>query len=94
MDADEAGAILSSELDELRRATYEELVARLLDKPATHERTGTSGTVYQVELQAFWDDRARQNIRLMASIDDGGRSALRPPSNDFIRAPDGSFVGE
>jgi hypothetical protein len=94
MDAAEARAILREELDELRRATYDDLVLRLLDKPQTHERTGRSGIVYQVELQAFWDDRPHESLRVLASIDDGGFSAFRPLSDDFIRAPDGSFVGE
>jgi hypothetical protein len=74
--------------------TYAELVTRLLDKPETHERTGGSGALYQVELQAFWDDRAQENLRVMASIDVGGLRAFLPLSNDFIRAPDGLLVGE
>lgn len=33
-------------------------------------------------------------IRVIGSIDDGGWRAFRPLSDDFIRAPDGTFVGE
>jgi hypothetical protein len=31
---------------------------------------------------------------VLASIDDGGWSAFIPLTDDFIIAPDGSFVGE
>ena len=53
-----------------------------------------SGATYQLEVQVFWDDRAEQNLRVMGSIDDGRLSAFHPLSEDFIIAPDGSFVGE
>lgn len=94
VDITEARSILGQEVEQLRRATYDELVGRLLDKTETYERRGGSGTHYQVELQAFWDDRPDKNLRVTASVDDGSARAFRPLSADFIRAPDGSFVGE
>jgi hypothetical protein len=42
----------------------------------------------------LWDDRAGGNIRVIASIDDGGLHAFAPLTDSFIKAPDGSFVGE
>jgi hypothetical protein len=45
-------------------------------------------------VQAFWDDRKNDNLRVMVKIEDGGWRALTPMCCDFIVAPDGSFVGE
>ena len=36
----------------------------------------------------------RKNLQVMVSVDDGGWRAFAPLSVDFIRGPDGSFVGE
>ena len=60
----------------------------------THEVLGESGAVYQVETQVFWDGPPDDDVRVIASIDDGGWSAFMPMSQDFIMAPDGGFVGE
>lgn len=60
----------------------------------TREVPGNSGQVYQLEIQAFWDDKAQRNVRVVAAIDSGGWDAMSPQSDDFIVAPDGSFVGE
>lgn len=56
--------------------------------------TGPSGTVYQIEIEAFWDGRPGGEIRMMGSIDDGGLRALMPLTDDFIIRPDGTCVGE
>lgn len=66
----------------------------MLDRQDTGELAGHSGTRYQFEIQAFWDDKRRENIRGVGSIDDMGWRALSPLSLDFMVAPDGSFVGE
>jgi hypothetical protein len=94
MDRAEALSIAQAELAALRRATYSELVERLLDKQEDFERLGASGTRYAVELQAFWDDKPNGNLRVSAAIDDGGWRAFMPLTTDFIRAPDDSFVNE
>ena len=94
MDQAEALSIVEAELAKLRQATYAELADRLLGKQETLERLGATGARYQVEIQAFWDDKRKGNLRVCAAIDDGGWRAFVPLSVDFIRAPDGSFVGE
>lgn len=58
------------------------------------EVTGKSGTSYQGEVQVFWDGEPDGAIRVIASVDDGGWRAFVPLSEDFILAPDGTFVGE
>jgi hypothetical protein len=56
--------------------------------------TCDSGTWYQGEVQVMWDDKPDGAIRVMASIDDGGCRAFVPLTDDFILAPDGTFVDE
>jgi hypothetical protein len=74
--------------------SYDDLVVRLLDKQESSARVGARGITYAVEVEAFWDDRPGGNLRVRAMIDDGGVRAFRPLVEDFILAPDGSFVGE
>lgn len=93
VDADEARGILSDEERRLRRLPYGELVARYAS-PQTERRTGASGATYQLEVQAFLDDPATRNLRVLMSMDDGSLRAFNPLSADFVIAPDGSFVGE
>ena len=52
------------------------------------------GTKCCVEINAMWDDKPNSDIRVIASIDDGGWRAFVPVSDSFIIAPDGTFVGE
>jgi hypothetical protein len=94
MDRAVALAIAHAELAELREATYSQLVERLIDKQEVAERVGASGTRYQIEKQAIRDDKPNGNLRVIVSIDDDGWRAYSPLGEDFIRAPDGSFIGE
>ena len=50
----------------------------------------------QFEVEVFWDDEPEGNLRVIVSADDGKEwRALRPMrTDDFIKGPDGSFVGE
>lgn len=93
MDRDEARAILEDVVSELRARSYDELRG-LIGDPRTQELAGPGGATYQVEVQVFWDDKAERDLRVLGSIDDGGLSAFKPLTDDFIIAPDGSFVGE
>jgi hypothetical protein len=88
----EARQLLAAKLAELRRRSYSDLL-RLME-PEGLEVAGPSGVTYQLEVEAFWDDEPQRNLRVLASIDDGGWRAFHPLTDDFIVAPDGSFVGE
>jgi hypothetical protein len=92
MDTAEARQLLAAKLAELRQLSYGDLLR--YREPVCVEVTGPSGVVYQVEVEAFWDDRKRRDLRVLASIDDGGWRAFSPLCDDFIIATDGSFVGE
>ena len=93
MNQDEAKLILEEELKNYRRLTYGDLYSQL-DKSACLEKITASGITYQIEIQVFVDDEAKHTLRVMAAIDDGGCRAFIPLCDDFIIAPDGSFVGE
>ena len=93
MDKQEARKILKEYLMCYRQRSYQELFA-LLDHQETFEIRSGSGVLYQLEFQVFWDDPATRTLRVLGSIDDGGIRALLPLNEDFIMAPDGTFVGE
>lgn len=95
MNIQEAREILRRHLDRYRGQSYADLV-RLIQEQDMSEVAGASGTSYQIEIQAVWDQPSKPqgNIRVLGSIDDGGWWANVPLCDDFIMAPDGSFVGE
>ena len=94
MDTTEARLILEKELARYRSRSYDELVATVGNADVL-ERTGASGTEYQLEIVSFSDHGAIGDIHVIASIDDGSFwHSFRPVTGDFIVRPDGSFVGE
>jgi hypothetical protein len=92
MDTAEARQLLAAKLAELRQLSYGELLR--YREPVCAEVIGPSGRVYQMEVEAFCDDRKPRDLRVLASMDDGGWRAFSPLCDDFIIATDGSFVGE
>jgi hypothetical protein len=94
MDSTEARALAERRLEQLRTLSYDELVARFLNRDEGGEIGGPSGTRYQLEVRAFWDDKEARHLRVRAAIDDGGWRAFMPLITDFIIGPDGTFVGE
>ena len=93
MDSAEAKAILLKESAKYRAKSYGDLKG-LLGRQDTYEVSGPSGVVYQLEIQAFWDDTPNDVLRVRAAIDDKGIRAYMPMIEDFLIAPDGTFVGE
>jgi hypothetical protein len=95
MNEREACELLEAEVAKLRANGYDDLV-RLMDNQQDYFLTGPSGTKYGVELDVVWDQGTRGDgtIRVIAMIDDGGPSAMRPMVSAFILAPNGTFVGE
>jgi len=60
-----------------------------------HRRVTTAGRPLVLETQVFWDDREKTNLRVMVDVwDPAKRVSGSIAKDDFIRAPDGSFVGE
>jgi hypothetical protein len=86
---------VAAQIGRLRRMTYEELLARL-DSPEHFDVPVDDGLfVLSGETVVFWDDPKKRagDVRVTVAIwnDAGGRALV---SDDFIRSPDGSFVGE
>ncbi len=91
MDKVEAKQVLASELARYRSRSYHDLVA-LIGHPQVCERRGASGAEYQIELQAVWDNRLAENVRVIASVDDGGWNAFFPLTESFLMSPAGTFI--
>jgi len=94
MNKTEAEAIIDTELAKYRPLTYEELSAMVDTPERSFETTGPSGATYHVDVYALWDAQPGGPVRLWVTADDGGWRAFLPLSKTFIKAPDGSFVGE
>jgi hypothetical protein len=93
MDNAEATAVLRDHLNAYRRRPYSDLVT-LLRRPQVAQLRGPSGVRYQLEVVVHWDDRTGGALRVLGSVDDGGRRALKPVTDDFILAADGTFIGK
>ncbi len=92
MNESEALAVLNDELSIYRQLPYFELLP-LVGRCTTIERTGSSGTKYQIEMQVSVDDPKLNTLRVAGAIDDGSLwRQITPTCGDFIIAPDGSFV--
>ena len=52
---------------------------------------GSDGRVYQIEIEAEWDDQPGGAVRVVGAIDDGSFRDFLPISAEFIVAPDGSL---
>jgi hypothetical protein len=94
MDKQEAKTLLGQELKKWRQRPYADLVPFVGSEPVTGEVLGGRGDRYQFEIQVVWDRGSRGDIRVLGAIDDSGIRAFVPLTDDFIIAPDGSFVGE
>ncbi|MBA3571852.1 MAG: hypothetical protein H0W34_07750 [Pyrinomonadaceae bacterium] len=94
MDKTEAQSVLNNELARYRRLSYAELL-RLLGQSDNFDCAARSGKTYQVEVEAVWDSKPNESLRVLAMIDDGSwMRSFVPLCEDFIMRPDGSFVGE
>ncbi len=92
MDKVEARAFLEEFLQELKARSYLEL-QELIGNPVCLEKPGPSGTVYQIEYEAVWDMEPRGDLRIIASIDDGGLlSAMLPVSSGFLITQEGEII--
>jgi hypothetical protein len=93
VNRDEASAVASEQLKQLRTCSYAELRRRLLDRQESFVVVGPSGARYQVELQAVIDGPG-ENFRVMCSVDGAGLSAFAPLTGDFIVSSQDTFIGE
>jgi hypothetical protein len=95
MNKGEARSILSECLAGYRLRSRQELAARVSEgRVDAREVVAPNGTKYQLEIQFVWDAEPNGDVRVIASIDDGGIRALLPLTDGFIVGSDGRFVGE
>jgi hypothetical protein len=93
MSRDEARALLLAHLARYRAYPYSRLV-ELIGSVETADVRGSDGTMYQLEVEFFWDDKKKGDIRVLAAIDGGPISSLRPMTDDFIKAANDTYVGK
>lgn len=98
-------AILKDHLASYRRMPHHELAARI-ESPSKGldviDGTAPDGTPYTIETNILWDDRTKRQIRVMADLSTCTRGCLLgfipafspDVSDEFILAPDGTFVSE
>ncbi len=92
MDKVEARQLLEEFLQELKARSFLEL-QEFLSNPVCIEKQGKSGAVYQIEYEAVWDFEPGGDLRIIASIDDGGLlSAMMPVSSGFLISPQGTVI--
>ena len=92
MDKREAKEIISNQLDAYRKRPYSELVEMIDTDPIAYKVNGPSGTSYQIEIAASWDDKPNGNIRVIGAIADHGLKAFAPMLFDeFIKSPKDEF---
>lgn len=94
MNKQESLALLREHLHGYRCRSYHDLVGLLGRSQGTTEIRGASGVLYQITVVIHWDDKPQGALRVIGSIDDRGWRAFMPVTEDFIFAPDGTFVGE
>lgn len=93
MDTAEARRVLADRLARYRALPYAQLVVKI--DHVECEQIGEPGTnFWQMEFQVVWDNQLNGNVRVLGSIDDGGWRAFAPLTDDFLKAPNGEFVGE
>lgn len=93
MNPIEAKWLLLRELVHWRRRGYKSL-ALAVGEAHCFERISPSGAEYQIELQVLWDDHPQGDVRILASIDDGGWRAWWPLSCSTIVAPPDAVNGD
>ena len=87
MNRKEALSVLNTKLDEYRKMSYADLVAKIGGEEVL-EVTGTAGTEYQIEIHVTWDHKPDGDVRVMGTIDDGTfRGAFTPVCSDLIVTP-------
>ena len=88
----EMKAVLTAESAKLRTAGYSELADRLADRKERIRVIAPSGDSYHVEFEGFWDDDEQVDLRVVASIDDGGLRAFLPFTDAFTITPAGTII--
>jgi len=88
-----AKQLLLERLEKVKLRTYARLMDLVLEGNSEHFELKDRETIFEVEIQFFWDSGKPGNIRVAGAINEvGGWSAYRPLTKDFIIRPDGSSI--
>lgn len=93
MNKSTAAELADEWLHRLRSQSYAQL-ARQVDQTPFTTTVARGGATFQVEVTHYWDGEPGGDVRVVIAVDDGGLQVLMPRTADFIKAPDGHFVGE
>jgi len=69
-------------------------VRRIELGPVVFARFGNGTTSFIVGIDFLWDGDQGGDVCVVGSVDDAGWRAFVPITRSFIKAGDGSFVGE
>ncbi|MEX0717674.1 MAG: hypothetical protein WD066_13860 [Planctomycetaceae bacterium] len=108
MTIEEKRAILAERLTVFRSWHYERLAERVERDGREHdcldhiEETAPDGTEYQIEFNAFWNDKPNGDVRVCGFLTAEPQRPILPfipidtadVGDEFIMRPDGTFVGE
>ena len=105
MNTGDKQRVLTKKLEEFRHWTYEALAAeinrtRMNGNSLTHfDGVFADGTEYQIEINVFWDDKRRGDVRVIGDLEAmPQRPVMGAYTSDvvdsFIMRRDGSFVDE
>jgi hypothetical protein len=92
----EADDVFGEQVARWRTTSWDGLREQLRESPIAYEVDGSSGVTYQIEVLLMWDHpRKETNLRVIIASDDGnGWRMFGLRGDGFVKAPDGSFVGE
>lgn len=108
MTKDDMRKILAEHLAKYRTWSYSQLAERVDSDRRLHdclehiESTASDGTMYQIEFQAFWDDKPQGDVRVIGNLSSEPQKPLwrfipiyiSDVADSFIMRPDGRFVDE
>jgi hypothetical protein len=93
-DESEARDWVKLEIEQLRALSYEELL-RVRDEPIHHAVQSRTGRTLMGETQVWWDSGEAGPLRVTVDICEPKPGLVRSiATDDFIRAPDGTFIDE
>src|SRR5579859_3585887 len=75
--------VARAEIGTLEQMSYMDL-KKLMGHRQTKSVEGVDGKMYNIEIQAFWDNKSSGNLRVIVAVDDGGLSAFRRPHTETL----------
>lgn len=94
MNQKEAKQILDSIVGQYHKKSYAELVELINGDIGFFHVKGESGREYEIEIDVFWENKERGNVRFDAILDTGVISSFFPMRETFIKNPQDEFVEE